>query len=236
MIPTLKVLVKPLVFNNRVLASFFGKQFFGLNQLDRKILDHVNFRNGFFVELGANDGITQSNTKHFELYKNWHGVLIEPSPKQFNKLKKFRKGKNHFFNCACVAFDFPKNTINLMYSNLMSVALEGRNDILDRVQHAKSGEFNLGQEETFTFQAQARTLQSILDECESPKIIDLLSLDVEGAELEVLAGVDFERTNFRYIVIETRSIDQVRLFLEPKNYEEIGQLTHHDFLFKWSQP
>ena len=236
MISTLKVLVKPLVLNNRFLSSIFGKRFFGFNQLDKKILNHVTFRNGFFVELGANDGITQSNTKHFELYKGWRGVLIEPSAKQFKKLKKFRKGKNYFFNCACVAFDFPKNTIDMMYSNLMSVALEGRNDILDRVQHAKSGEFHLEHEETFTFQVQARTLQSILDECESPKIIDLLSLDVEGAELEVLAGVDFKRTNFRYIVIETRSINQIRLFLEPKNYEEIGQLTHHDFLFKWSQP
>jgi FkbM family methyltransferase len=168
------------------------------------------------------------------LYKGWRGVLIEPSLEQFTRLKKFRKKDNHFFNCACVGFDFPNDTIRLMYSNLMTVALEGRNDILEPIEHTKSGELFLRQETTFAFRAQARTLQDILDECESPKIIDLLSLDVEGSELEVLAGVDFEKTNFRYVVIETRSIDQVRLFFGPKHYEEIGQLTHHDYLFRWS--
>ena len=50
---------------------------------------------------------TQSNTKHFELYKEWAGVLIEPSAKQFKKLKRFRSKKNYFYNCACVGFDFP---------------------------------------------------------------------------------------------------------------------------------
>jgi FkbM family methyltransferase len=204
--------------------------------LDKKICDYVNYKNGYFVELGANDGITQSNTKHFELFKGWHGVLIEPSPTQFKKLKKFRSKRNHFYNAACVGFDFPKTTIELIYSNLMSVALEGRNDILDPLEHAKSGEKYSDREQSFRFQAQARTLQSILDESGSPALIDLLSLDVEGGELEVLAGVDFQKTNFRYIVIETRSIDEVRKFLLSHNYRELSQLTHHDYLFECTRP
>jgi FkbM family methyltransferase len=121
----------------------------------------------------------------------------------------------------------------MAYSNLMTIALEGRNDISDSLKHAKSGELHSEREKIYTFQAQARTLQSILDECKSPNLIDLLSLDVEGAELEVLGGIDFKKTNFRYIIIETRSIDEIRLFLEPKKYEEIAKLSHHDYLFKW---
>jgi FkbM family methyltransferase len=161
--------------------------------------------------------------------------LIEPSPKQFKRLKKFRKGKNLFYNCACVSFDFPRTTIELMYSNLMSVALEGRNDIQDPIAHAIAGEVHSEKEKISTFHAQARTLQSILDESKSPKLIDLLSLDVEGGELEVLRGIDFDRTNFRFIVVETRSINEVRLFLDERNYKEIAQLTHHDFLFGLNQ-
>ena len=140
MISIFKALAKPIVLNNRFASTILGKNFFGLNNLDKKILEYINYKDGYFIELGANDGITQSNTKHLELFKGWHGVLIEPSPTQFKKLKKFRSKKNHFYNAACVAFDFPKDTIELIYSNLMSVALEGRNDILDPVEHAKSGE------------------------------------------------------------------------------------------------
>ena len=235
MFSRMKQVLKPFVLNNKCLSKLLGKEYFGLNELDKKIMNYINKQDGYFVELGANDGINQSNTKHFELYKGWQGVLIEPSPKRFKELKKFRKSRNSFYNCACVSFDFSKETIELMYSNLLTIPLEGRNDIQDRVAHAISGESHTEREKTFTFHARARTLQSILDESKSPKLIDLLSLDVEGGELEVLGGVDFNRTNFRYIVIETRSINEIRLLLKAKNYLEIAQLSHHDFLFKWEQ-
>lgn len=230
---TFKVQLKAIVYRSSILSKIFGKRYFGLNQLDKEILGFVNYRGGYFVELGANDGVTQSNTKHLELFKGWKGVLIEPSPKQFAKLKRFRSRKSHLFNCACVSFDFPKNTIELMYSNLMSVALEGKNDIPDRVVHARSGERHHEREKIYTFQAQAKTLQSLLEESRSPKIIDLLSLDVEGGELEVLGGVDFNKSNFKYIVIETRSINDVKMFLEPRGYVQLAQLSHHDYIFGW---
>lgn len=40
--------------------------YFGLNELDRKIEKYMDYDNGFYVELGANDGIRQSNTYYFE--------------------------------------------------------------------------------------------------------------------------------------------------------------------------
>ena len=42
-----------------------------------------NKEGGYFIELGAFDGLTQSNTAFFEKYKNWRGLLIEPSPEKF---------------------------------------------------------------------------------------------------------------------------------------------------------
>ena len=50
-------------------------------------------KNGFFIEIGAYDGISGSNCYHFERFLNWDGIAIEPSNIQFEKLKKNRKCK-----------------------------------------------------------------------------------------------------------------------------------------------
>ena len=52
----------------------------GLDQLDRKLEKYVDYDYGYFVELGANDGVTQSNSLYFEKYRKWRGLLVEPSP------------------------------------------------------------------------------------------------------------------------------------------------------------
>jgi len=52
------------------------KKYYGTNKLDKKIEPHINFNNGFFVELGANDGINHSNTYFFEKYRDWTFVAV----------------------------------------------------------------------------------------------------------------------------------------------------------------
>ena len=70
--------------------TFFKKfrKFNALNNLDKKLLQYINYNNGFYIECGANDGVDQSNTWHFEKFKNWHGILIEAHPEIFLELKK----------------------------------------------------------------------------------------------------------------------------------------------------
>ena len=62
------------------LKTFFKKfrKFNALNQLDKKMLEFINYENGFFIECGANDGVDQSNTWYYEKNLNWSGILIEP--------------------------------------------------------------------------------------------------------------------------------------------------------------
>jgi hypothetical protein len=57
------------------------------NNIDLKMLNFLNYRNGFYIEIGAYDGIQESNTLFFEKYKNWRGILVEPSEQYFRLIK-----------------------------------------------------------------------------------------------------------------------------------------------------
>jgi FkbM family methyltransferase len=221
------------VANSKILALATGTKYWGLQDLDKKLIAIIGNKPGFFVELGANDGISQSNTKHLEMFHGWRGVLIEPYPGNFQKLSKTRSSSTHFVNAACVSFGFQKSEMELTYSNLMTTPMEGSSDVEDRESHAQSGKkFLKGNERVSTFSAKARTLNSILDDAGAPSVIDLLSLDVEGGELEVLSGVDHSKYRFNWILAESRNKQKISDFLEKLGYAFHSQLTGHDFLFQ----
>jgi len=67
----------------------------------------LDFRNGAYIELGANDGAFQSNTKWLEDDFGWSGILIEPSFVGYDACLKTRPN-NKIFNSACVSFDYKK--------------------------------------------------------------------------------------------------------------------------------
>lgn len=219
--------------NSKTIAVVLNYRFFGLNKMDKKLRKFLPNRNGFFIELGANDGLKQSNTKYFELFRGWSGILIEPELNNFNLLKRNRSQNSKFFNAACVSFDFPEVEIAMMYSDLMTSPLEGHNDIPNARTHAKLGEEFWGGE-SYEFLAPARTLNSILREAGAPRNIQLLSLDVEGAELEVLLGLDFKHFKFDFLLIESRNIGALEEMLRPSGYFVINKLSEHDYLFSKS--
>ncbi len=82
-------------------------KYFSVNQLDRKLERYVDKDGGYFVELGANDGVTQSNSLHFEKFRGWRGLLVEPTPHNFIKCRKNRAARSAVFCAACVSFDYP---------------------------------------------------------------------------------------------------------------------------------
>lgn len=181
--PILWLLGRKLTFRE----PFFEPTYHSLNGLDRKIEKYLPYENGYYVELGANDGKTQSNTLFFEKQKKWSGILIEPSPNNYLKCRINRSNKNHIFCNACVSFDYKEKFVEIAYSNLMSSSIGLESDIPDPISFAHSGEIFLDKSENiFTFGAVARPLNELLLRSGAPKIIDLLSLDVEGAEIEVL--------------------------------------------------
>ena len=208
------------------------KKSFSLNYLDRKMFKYLNYNNGYFIELGANNGVDQSNTLFFEKFKNWKGILIEPIPHKYLECLKNRSNKNSIYCNACVSFDYKNKFVEMMYSNLMTTSLMEKYNF-NRIKHAKIGEKYLEKYEiNFIFGAKATTLNNLMVKSKSPKLIDLLSLDVEGAELSVLKGINYKMYAFKYILIETKQFKNIKNFLIKKNYLFFKKLSHHDYLFK----
>ncbi len=75
-------------------------------------------------------------------------------------------------------------------------------------------------------------MNDILLKSNAPRIIDFFSLDTEGAEFEVLNGIDFNRFKFRYLLIETNNFIKLKKFMLNKNYKYIKKFNDNDYFFK----
>jgi FkbM family methyltransferase len=229
--PQLISRIKALILRHELIAKIFRFRYFALNALDKKLEYYLDFDNGYFVELGANDGVNQSNTLYFERFRGWKGVLVEPYQPNFENLMRNRSSINFFKNVACVGPSYKKSTISLAYSNLMTSTLGIESEISNPVGHAVQGADFWGGE-SFIFDAAAQTLGSLLVEACAPVLIDLLSLDVEGVELEILKGVDHTIFSFRYICVESRKFDELHKYLTDLKYQYVEALSTHDHLFR----
>jgi hypothetical protein len=100
------------------------------------------------------------------------------------------------------------------------------------MSHAESGKQYLEfTDEVFTFGSVAKTLTDILRTAKAPRSIDFLSLDVEGAEIEVLKGIDHTAYRFKYMCIECRDIAKLTDYLALLGYDLKEKLSVHDYLF-----
>ena len=222
-------------FRNRN-KRFSSFPYAALNDLDRKLerlCPELLCEDTYFIEAGANDGIKQSNTYFLEKKYGARGLLIEPCPNLFLDLLKNRSHRNDFACYALVPFGFENRFVEMIYADLMTVAVLPGGDLGgSHLDHAKEGRrFMDEREENFRFGAVAYPLRDILDEVGAPSEIGLLSLDVEGNELSALAGVDYSRTSFRNILLESRDVAPIRGFLGERGYILKEKLSYHDYLF-----
>lgn len=212
-------------------GTFVKRNKFAINGIDTHLDEFLNYSDGIYVELGANDGVTQSNTLRLEKKRRWRGLLIEPYPENYMYCQFFR-GKNNDVVCtACVDAEFTDKFVELQYSNLTTAMKEssqlGNDD--NKLTYLKD------YEKPTTFGALASTLSSLLTKLDYPGIIDFLSVDVEGAEISVLNGINFSIHNFKYILIETSNFQEVNLLMFQNNYKLVKKISHHDYLFSYNQ-
>lgn len=204
------------------------------NDLDRKLAKYLNYRNGFFIEVGANDGYAQSNTYYLEKKLGWRGVLIEAIPELYERCRKRRK-RSRVFHCALVADTTSQPTVTMHFANLMSVADGALKTPEAQEEHIRVGlkVQRLPNNASYTIEVPARTLTSLLDEI-NPPLVDFFSLDVEGYELQVLQGLDLSRYRPTYILVEARFFDEVNAYLQPY-YDLVERMTYHDYFYKVRQ-
>lgn len=205
--------------------------------IDQKLTEIFNYKkNGFYIELGANTGLNQSNTALLEWKYSWTGILIEPSKWGYKECIKNRP-KNIILNYACVDSDFNEEFVNGDFVDGHPMASVGA------VRRTKDNEGYPPKQE----QARAITMEKLLDEfLPEGQHIDFLSLDTEGYEYNILKGINFEKHSPTYLLIEVyyTDFDKIVELLERHNYTIHSCITnynkednhrwdglHNDFLF-----
>ncbi|WP_249933174.1 FkbM family methyltransferase [Blastococcus sp. CCUG 61487] len=191
-----------------------------LYELDKNLVREAARSPGVFLEVGANDGYNQSNTWYLERHLGWTGVLVEPLPRLAAACRRTRS-RSIVFNRALVGPGGPP-TIKIIDSNLTSVAegLQGAAQERRRLQGVKRREVVVP----------TATMSELIDESGLGRP-NLISVDVEGAELAVLSGLDLSRHCPELLLVETDTPDAVLELLTPRMRLR-RQMTHHDYLFE----
>jgi FkbM family methyltransferase len=172
--------------------------YFSQIKQDLNVLNFYKHKhNGYFVDIGANDGKYISNTYLLEKKYNWNGICIEPAPNEYDKLNKCR-------DCICenVAL-FSSSGNKLEFKVFNDSVYSGLSDTLTPHNNTINANYN-------TIVLYTKTLTEILDSNNAPQFIDYLSLNTEGSEYEILLGLDTNKYKFGLIHIEHNYFEHLR--------------------------
>lgn len=179
-------------------------------------------RAGFYVEVGAFDGVRLSNTYHFESI-GWRGVLVEPDPDNAESCRRHRPASR---TCACAAVG-PEDGAEIVFHRVAGGEVYSTTQ-LSGAHRERLERLGLARRE---LRVPARTLDAILAEA-PPAAIDFVSIDVEGGELRVLRGFDLCRWRPAVVLVETNARVRdpaVREYFVARGYGYLHSIDVNDF-------
>jgi len=211
--------------------------YYSQDNQDRYLEQNVfkGFTNGVFVDVGAHDGISLNNTLFFSKNRNWMGINIEPIQKVFECLARNRPDD---INLPC-AISKEEGDVDFLCNTGHTEMLSGIVSHYDP-RHIERIKKENKENDCFSsvVRVNTRRLDSIFDEYEI-KHVHYLSIDVEGAEFEVIQSISFDKVFIDVIGFENNYSDtSVRIMdhLIKLNYKVIHQsldifMIHKDSTF-----
>jgi len=180
---------------------------------DLWVLEQLKWKQGgYFVEFGATDGVLLSNTWLLEKHFGWQGLCAEPNPKLFKRLQMNRSCS---ISPACIYRSTGEQMRFVCADAYGGLADLGQDDqhVDKRNAYAAVGD---------VIEVTTTSLMDLLDQHQAPAVIDYLSIDTEGSELEILLGIDWNRYQFRCITVEhnfTVQREGIQALLEGQGYQ-----------------
>jgi FkbM family methyltransferase len=178
---------------------------------DLFVLSTLNFqRGGYFVEFGATNGVSLSNTFLLEKEFGWTGILAEPGRCWHEELVVNRR-------CTIVKDCVWKESgKTLLFAETETQEFSTLTPFQFIDGHADA------RKDSITYPVQTVSLNELLSRHNAPSVVDYLSIDTEGSELEILQAVDFSKHAFRVITCEHNYTSQrtaIHSLLTKNGYE-----------------
>lgn len=202
----------------------YGYAQFGEDLILAHLFAQLGINKPTYLDIGANEPRFISNTYYFYL-RDSRGVLIEPNPYLYKKLKKLRP-KDTVINTGIGFTHVAEADFYLFpdYANGLSTFSE-----TDAKHWAETGMKGLGKIAVEkVIKMPLIPVNNIMEQYFANKAPDFISLDVEGLDLEILKSLDFNKYQARVICVETLGYDEQQEgfklnaiidFMQTKNYE-----------------
>lgn len=205
--------------------------FYGQHELDRVIYETFfkDKRDGFFVECGAFDGLTECTCKFFEESMGWKGINIEPTPYGYSKLIINRP------NCINENYAISSSNSTAIFTNAIHpwMGLHFGNGSISHSDAHKRELINTGC--TFeTFEVNTIRFSELHKKAASPTI-DLFVLDVEGHEVKALEGIlDIPTQTLPKVFCVEYTITGLDIITQmlTNNYDYHSKYAHNAFFVK----
>ena len=189
------------------------------DEQDKYLETHIfkGYKNGFYVDVGAHDGISINNTLYFEKYNNWKGINIEPIKKVYDRLVKNRPKNININSAICNNDGETEFLCNTGYTEMIS-GIKSNYDYR-HWQRLENENKHMGST-TEIIKVNTKKLETIFDENDVSRV-NYLSIDVEGAEFEVIKSINFDKVFIDVIGFENNYNDvsiPIVEYLQSKNY------------------